>query len=58
MEAIPFSVPTFSLSEVTRIINISDSVTLLKIANLSCIHIPGDFFQSSKGYLETNQACR
>ena len=33
------------------------SVTLLKMANLSCIHIPEEVFQSSEGYLEPSPAC-
>ena len=37
-------------------IPISDSVRLLKMANLSCIHIPGEVFQSSEGYLEPSRA--
>ena len=37
-------------------ISISDSVRLLKMANLSCIHIPGEVFQSSEGYLKPSRA--
>ena len=30
-----------------------DSVRLLKMVNLSCIHIPGEVFQCSEGYYRT-----
>ena len=56
MEAIPFSVSTFWLGEVIyrqlcELLNINYSVRLLKMANLSCIHILVEVFQSSEAYL-------
>ena len=48
MEAIPFSGSCPLLVET--------SVRLLKMANLLCIHIPGEVFQSSEGYLELSRA--
>ena len=35
-----------------------DSVRILKMANLSCIHIPIDLFQSSETYLEPCETSR
>ena len=52
VEAIIFSASTFSSGElIAELLNINDSVRLLKIANLSCIHIPVEVFQSSETYL-------
>ena len=36
-------------------LNINDSVRALKMASLSCIHIPGEVFQNSDGYLEPSR---
>ena len=52
MEAIIFSASTFSSGGlIVELLNINDSVRLLKIANLSCTHIPVEDFQSSEAYL-------
>ena len=37
--------------QLRELLNINDSVRLLKMANLSCIHIPEEVFQSSEAYL-------
>ena len=37
--------------QLRELLNINDSVRLLKMANLSCIHIPVEVFQSSEAYL-------
>ena len=56
VEAIIFSASIFSSGElIAELLNINDSVRLLKIANLSCIHIPVEVFQSSETYLGSCQ---
>ena len=40
-----------SYRQLREFLNINDSVRLLKMANLSCIHIPVEVFQSSEAYL-------
>ena len=45
-----------SYQNLPEYLNINDSVRSLKMANLSCIHIPGEVFQNSEGYLESSRA--
>ena len=55
VEAFPFSVSTFSVGrsyQKLRELLINHSVRSPKMANLSCIHIPEEVFQSSEAYLE------
>ena len=40
-----------SYRQLRELLNINDSIRLLKMANLSCIHIPVVVFQSSEAYL-------
>ena len=44
-----------SYQKLPEYLNINDSVRSLKMANLSCIHIPGEVFQSSERYLEPSR---
>ena len=45
-----------SYHKLPEYLNINDSVRSLKMANLPCIHIPGEVFQNSEGYLEPSRA--
>ena len=45
-----------SYKKLTEYLSINDSVRSLKMANLSCINIPGEVFQNSERYLESSRA--
>ena len=45
-----------SYQKLHEYLNIYDSVRSLKMANLSCIHIPGEVFQNSMEYVEPSRA--
>ena len=46
-----FNIFVRSYHQLPELLNINDSVRLLKMANLSYIHIPVEVFQSSEAYL-------
>ena len=45
-----------SYQKLNEYLTVNDSVRSLRVANLSCIHISGEVFQNSEGYLEPSRA--